>query len=94
VVVATTPRKRVAVLYQDTVINPGTQLPDTVLVVNGTLEKRIILELTEDAGERHVTIRNCQGQVVQEEVRTIKQGLHSFTVPAAGVLVLQGAASI
>jgi alpha-galactosidase len=52
-VLATTPWKRVAVMYQDTVVNPGTQLPDTVLIVNGTLEKRIILELTE------LSIRDC-----------------------------------
>jgi alpha-galactosidase len=78
-------------MYQDTVVNPGTQLPDTVLIVNGTLEKRIILELTENAGERQMTIRNCWGQVVQEEARAINQGLHSLAVPAAGVLVLQRA---
>jgi alpha-galactosidase len=91
---ATTPGKHIAVMYQDTVVNPGTQLPDTLLIVNGTLEKRIVLELTEDAGESRITIRNCRGQIVQEETRAIKQGWHGFAVPAAGILELQRAASL
>src|SRR5581483_3712180 len=92
-VLATTLRKRVVVMYQDTVVNPGTQLPDTVLIVNGTLEKRIVLECAEDAGTRKMTIRNCQGKVVQEGTRAITKGLHSIVVPAAGVLELERAAS-
>jgi hypothetical protein len=73
-VLATTPGKRLAAMYQETALNPGTQLPDTVLIVNGMQGKRIVLEFTEDAGERGMTIRNCQGQVVQAEVRAITKG--------------------
>jgi alpha-galactosidase len=85
VVLATTPEKRVVVMYQDTVVNPGLHLPGTLIVVNGTLERRIVLEFAEDAGTRQLTIYDCQGQVSKQERVHIRKGLLRIDVPAAGV---------
>ncbi|GHO51004.1 glycoside hydrolase family 36 protein [Ktedonospora formicarum] len=88
-VFAATPEKQIAVMYQDTVINPGFELADTFIVVNGTLEERVILEFAEDVATRQFTIYNCQGQIMHTETREISKGLHRFLVPAAGLLRLQ-----
>jgi alpha-galactosidase len=94
VVLATTPEKRVVVMYQDTVVNPGLHLPGTLIVVNGTLERSMVLEFAEDAGIRQLTICDCQGQVCRQERVHISKGLLRIEVPAAGVgtLVTDGPA--
>jgi alpha-galactosidase len=88
VVLATTPEKRVVAMYQETVVNPGLHLPGTLIVVNGTPERRMILEFAEDAGSRQLTIFDCQGQVSTQEHMHIGKGLLRIEVPAAGVATL------
>lgn len=85
VVLATTPEKRVVVVYQETVVNPGVHLPGTLIVVNGTLERHMLLEFVEDAGTRRLTIYDCQGQVSRLERVHLGEGLLRLEVPAAGV---------
>jgi alpha-galactosidase len=88
VVLATTPEKRVVVMYQETVVNPGLHLPGTLMVVNGTLDKRMVLEFAEDAGTRQLTIFDCQGQISRKERVHISKGLLRIEVPAAGMVTL------
>jgi len=88
VVFATTQEKRVVVMYQDAVVNPGLHLPGILVVVNGTLERRMVLEFAEDAGTRQLTISDCQGQVSRQERVHISKGLLRIEVPAAGVVTL------
>ena len=88
VVLATTPEKRVVVMYQDTLVNPGSHLPGILIVVNGTLERSMVLEFAEDAGTRQLTICDCQGQVSRQERVHISKGLLRIEVPAAGVVTL------
>ena len=88
VVLATTPEKRVVVMYQDTLVNPGLHLPGTLMVVNGTLDQRMVLEFAEDAGTRQLTIFDCQGQVSRKERVHISKGLLRIEVPAAGMVTL------
>jgi len=88
VVFATTQEKRVVVMYQDTVVNPGVHLPGILVVVNGTLERRMVLEFAEEAGTRQLTICDCQGQVSRKERVHISKGLLRIEVPAAGVVTL------
>jgi alpha-galactosidase len=87
-VMATTPEKRIVAMYQDTVVNPDLHLPRSLIVVNGTLERRMVLEFAEDAGTRQLTISDCQGQVSRQERVHISKGLLRIEVPAAGVVTL------
>lgn len=86
-VIATTGQKRIAVVYQDTIVNAGPDLPTTLIVINGTREERVALEL-ENAGQRQLTIRDCQGQLISEEHVDLGNELHRIAVPAAGTLTL------
>ncbi len=88
VVLATIPEKRVVVMYQETVVNPGLNLPGTLIVVNGTPVKRMVLEFAEEAGTRQLTICDCRGQVSRHERVHISKGLLHIEVPAAGVVTL------
>jgi hypothetical protein len=64
------------------------------MVVNGTLERSMVLEFAEDAGTKQLTIYDCQGQVCRQERVHISKGLLRIEVPAAGVgaLVTDGPA--
>src|SRR5437660_4909681 len=63
-VIATTPTKRIAVMYADTVINPGSDLPADFIIVNGTLGKGVVLEFAEDTGTWQLEIRDCHDQLI------------------------------
>src|SRR5260370_16109792 len=84
VVLATTPEKRVVVMYQDAVVNSGVHLPGTLVVVNGTLERRMVLEFAEEAGTRQLTICDCQGQVSSQHRVHITNRLLRIKVPPPG----------
>jgi alpha-galactosidase len=88
-VIATTPEKRIIVMYQsDLVITPGLHLPETLLVVNGTLSTSLVLQWAEDAEPREMTISDCRGRQVGQPARVpINAGqLQRITVPPAGVV--------
>ncbi|MNR67974.1 hypothetical protein D3C85_1922510 [compost metagenome] len=60
-----------------------------MLVVNGTLLTRLVLELDRDAGQRRVIIRDCQGNAVSQVLAAMGKGIHVLEVPAAGVIAIQ-----
>ena len=68
--------------------DPGVHLPGILVVVNGTQERRMVLEFAEDAGTRQLTVCDCQGQVSRQERVHISKGLLRIEVPAAGVVTL------
>ncbi|MNC57725.1 hypothetical protein D3C75_1074050 [compost metagenome] len=65
------------------------ELPEEVLVVNGTLLTRLVLELDRDAGQRRVIIRDCQGNAVSQVLAAMGKGIHVLEVPVAGVIAVQ-----
>jgi alpha-galactosidase len=85
---ATNAQKRVVAAYQEAIIDPGPELPDTLIVVNGTREKRVVLDITENLGKRQATIRDCQGEIISEKQLVVPKGFLSLDVPAAGVCIL------
>ena len=87
-VIATTPTKRIAVMYADTVINPGSDLPDDFIIVNGTLGKGVVLEFTENTGTWQLEVRDCRGQVFSTGQVLLDKGLHRIDVPPVGAATL------
>lgn len=88
VVIATTERKRVVAVYQDTPIDPGAGVPAELYLVNGTLGDRLILDLAEGLGERLLEVKDTRGRVVRSERANLGAGLHRVEVPAAGLVSL------
>jgi alpha-galactosidase len=85
VVIATTAATRVVAVYGDVVVNPGADAPAELLIVNGTLLSRVVLEIADDLGVRAVEVLNCCGEVVRRETLTLTPGLHALAIPACGV---------
>ncbi|GCE14101.1 glycoside hydrolase family 36 protein [Tengunoibacter tsumagoiensis] len=90
-VIAATAQKLIAVLYATSVVGLGTELPDTLMVVNATRQERVVLDLAEDWGVGELTIRTCQGEIVRQERHILSAGLSGFIVPSSGLLTFQRA---
>ena len=57
-------------------------------VVNGRLEKDVILKVDGDTGPCRLTITDCRGRSTAEE-RTFRSGVHLIRVPHSGLLQLR-----
>lgn len=80
--------KRISAVYADFVVNPGLDVPGQWIVINGTLNDRIVIELEESIGECNVIIRNCQGEIAITFRAEYDKGLHSIPVPTSGLVQL------
>ncbi|OKP94971.1 glycoside hydrolase family 36 protein [Paenibacillus sp. P46E] len=90
-VTARTTRKWVIAAYHDTVIPITGNMPELVIIVNGTLLSRLVLELDCDTGPLDISVRDCQGTVTSEYQLNWNNGVHMLDVPAAGVITLEPA---
>lgn len=89
VVLSRTDTKLAAAAYGNSVVQLEGELPSTLLIVNGTLENGIVLELAGDAGTREMEVRDCRGRVTRTDSIQLEAGLHQIDIPAAGVAVLR-----
>lgn len=90
-VIARTAQKWVFAAYHDTVIPLAGDLPGLVLVINGTLNPRLVLEMDRDPGLLLVNILDCRGTVVADHRLLWNKGLHALEVPPAGVIMIRPA---
>ena len=89
VVLARTKFKLAAAAYGKAVVSLEGQVPATLLVVNGTLEEGVVLDLADDAGTRGIEVRDCRGRVTRKDSIALETGLHEIDIPPAGVAVLK-----
>ncbi|MDT8392151.1 MAG: alpha-galactosidase [Lentisphaeria bacterium] len=83
-VVAETGTKVAGAAYADGFV-PLPEIGDrALLLVNGTLEKRVAIDLPDSIGSRRLEIWTCTGEKVLNETRDFAAGLHSLPVPPAG----------
>lgn len=87
VVVAVTSDILIATSYERTIVPLGRELPETVILINGTRENGIIVEWAANAGPRAVTVQDTTGRVVQEYKLGI-EGIQQISVPPAGLVTL------
>ncbi|MEK3671582.1 MULTISPECIES: glycoside hydrolase family 36 protein [unclassified Paenibacillus] len=90
-VIARTAQKWVFAAYHDTVIPLAGDLPGLVLVINGTLNPRLVLEMDRDPGLLLVNILGCRGTVVADHRLLWNKGVHALEVPPAGVIMIRPA---
>jgi alpha-galactosidase len=87
-VVARTERKLLAAAYAEALIPLQGELPAELILVNGTPESRLVLELDADNGDWNETVRDCRGQLVRQGAVHLGQGLTARAVPQSGVVLL------
>ncbi|MBC8080825.1 MAG: alpha-galactosidase [Gorillibacterium sp.] len=88
VVRSSTTEKRLLAAYHDTVIRPGLQVPAQLIVVNGTLDHYLVMDLAQNLKKYSLEVRNCLGEVVQTTIPLCwKEGLHKLDIPPAGVAI-------
>jgi len=88
VVISETETKVAAAAYA----NGFVPLPEvgerTLLLANGTLEGRVVIELPEAPGERRVQVWSCTGECALDETWDLAAGPHSLPIPPAGTAVI------
>lgn len=89
IVGAETAEKRIVCAYEDIVVNPGDNIPETLIVVNGTLNPRLVLELNEDIGTAAVEIRNSCGELIDNQIISFSAGIHRVQVPGSGLISIR-----
>jgi len=88
-VLARTESKLVAAAYGNAVVPLVGEIPSTLLVVNGTLEEGVVLQLENDQGTRAVELRDCRGRVMSNDTIGLEAGLLGIDIPPAGVALLK-----
>lgn len=89
VVVAATPAKRLIAVYADHVVPVGCSLPPVLLLVNGTAERRLVLDVAENAGPAELEVHDCCGRLTERRRVHLSQGLHAIGVPSGGAARLR-----
>ncbi len=79
-------------MYADAVAALAAPPPALLLIVNGTLGERVVLELATEGGGRELEVRDCQGVVVRTESVDLAPCLHRIDVPPAGLATLRAVA--
>ena len=90
VVISETSAKVAAVAYA----NGFAPLPEVkgrvIILANGTLENRLVLELPDAPGKCRVRIWSCTGESILDETRELAAGLQALPIPPAGTAVIEG----
>lgn len=87
--ISRTPQKWVFAAYQDTVIPIIGDMPELVLVVNGTLMSRLVMEFDRDSGPYELKVNDCRGLVVTDIAAVWSKGVYAVDVPPAGVISIR-----
>ncbi len=90
VVISQTDTKIAAAAYA----NGFVPLPDAtqreIILMNGTFEHRLVLELPVDAGTRTLTVWSCTGERLRQETLNLRAGVHAIDLPPAATVLLKG----
>jgi len=89
IISAESAEKRIICVYEDIVVNVGDEAPGTIIIVNGTLHTRLVLELTQDLGQVELTTSNCLGQVIDRRDVHLQAGLQRLELPASGIVTVK-----
>lgn len=88
VVQAKTREKLVAACYSGRFVDIRGRVPDTVLVVNGTMNEELLINFQEDPGACELTIWDCEGNELQSMEVDFYAEPYMISIPPAGVLQL------
>lgn len=83
-VVASGPGKQIAVVYSSPVVELDEPLADKCIVVNGSLDNYVVMNLKRDHGPVNVQVVDCRGRQVRQESLILQHGLNRLDIPPAG----------
>jgi alpha-galactosidase len=92
-VLARTPDKLVAAIYQDMVVAPGPQAPSQIDLVNAKPGAAVTLRFEQAFGPATVRIRDCLGTQISEQYQVLGAGVQAWEVPPSGLLEIRRAAA-
>lgn len=87
-VVSETDAKVAAAAYANGFVPLPTVGDRMLLLANGTLDERVVIELPEAIGERRVQVWSCTGECVRDEKVALGAGVHTIAMPPAGTAVI------
>ena len=88
-VLARSPDKLVAALYQDMVVTTGPQMPLQIDVVNAKPGTSVVLNFEKAFGPAKVRIRDCLGKQISEQSHVLGAGAQAWSVPPSGLLEIR-----
>lgn len=88
-VMASTPEKLIAAIYQEIVVSPGKQAPAQIDVVNAKPGTAVVLRFDELYGSTTIRTRDCLGAEISSQTQVLSAGAHSFEVPPSGLLEIR-----
>ena len=90
VVIARSSAKLAAAVYgRAACISIAQALPADALIINGTLQRGVVVQLSEDAGVREVTVSDCTGAQVSRQRLAMPAGVLHLDIPPAGLATLR-----
>jgi len=90
VIISETERKIAAAAYANGFIPlPHIQGRD-IFLINGTYEKRVVIEMPEDSGKQTLTVWSCTGECLHQADITLVAGPNSIIMPPAATALLEG----
>ncbi len=88
-VCARTDKKFLAAWYSDTCVSINEKIPPELILVNGTFQNRVVMDLKQDIGNRDLKVTSYTGRKIRKEKINLLAGVHTIEVPPAGVAVLK-----
>lgn len=83
-VVAKSADKLLAAYYSGLPLRLDEEIPESLILVNGSYNDELLLDLCRPMGTVQLTIADCCGEVVSMEEMELQAGLHRIAVPPAG----------
>jgi alpha-galactosidase len=89
IVVTKTDRKMLAAYYAHMSLALDEDIPVCLILVNGTYEQELLLDLRRELGTVEMTVADCLGTTVRQESGMLDARLHALAVPPAGTIVIR-----
>ncbi len=88
IVAAANKTKRIVALYADMVVDIDKDTPKTLIIVNASHRKGVVLELEAKLNGCTMEVLDCMGNLLRKEKRNFGKGVHRIDVPVSGVVQL------
>ena len=88
-VVAKNESKLLAAFYANMPLRLDEEIPEQLILVNGTYEPELIVDLAAPLGPVRMTVTSCTGETLSEDDLELDAGLNRLRIPAAASAVVR-----
>jgi alpha-galactosidase len=82
-------KKLLIAVYSNSLIQLPKNLPNVLLLVNGTYRDHVVLEHDERLGPYSMEVRSCTGEILLQRNEDFPEGLNRIDVPINGTITLK-----